>query len=324
MKEGVMKTYIIVRTIGLTTRLLTLEDYIALIRKVRSLYELGYREAEGVSIEDYSKIRKVAAKTFISRLRFLASLKSPYTSFIEAYLARLEAENIKIRIREIYSKKLFREYYYPYEKSIPLRKIQEARKIEDLIKVLGETVYQKYLEQLFKSAEKPSREQLELAVDSAYYYYLKQTAMKCRASKHMIAVLDVEGLTRLAYWLIILKEEAMQLKEAEILNGFKPIEAKVVGWLELESIAETLGANIHELRELMSRNKITEAILLVEKSFVNKLEKYKRLYKMTDLIIVYYMIRSRIEMENLERISLGEKYKIPFEELIDYVVAPTV
>ncbi len=324
MKENIMKTYIIVRTIGLTTRLLTLEDYIALIRRIKSLYELGYREAEGVSIEGYSEIRKVAAKTFISRLRFLASLKSPYTSLIESYLARLEAENIKIRIREIYSQRSFREHYYPYEKSVPLKRIQEARRIEDLTKVLSETTYQKYLRRLFEITEKPSREQLELAVDSAYYYYLKQTAMKCKASKHAITLLDMEGLVRLAYWLITIKEEIAKLKEAEILNGFKPVKTRVVEWLEVECIAETLGVNIHELREFMSRNKITEAILLVEKSFVNKLEKYKKLYKMTDVIIVYYMIRSRIEMENLERISLGEKYKIPFKELINYIIAPTV
>ena len=45
---------------------------------------------------------------------------------------------------------------------------------------------------------------------------------------------------------------------------------------------------------------------------------------MTYVIIVYYMIISKIEMENLERISLGEKYKIPFKELINYIIAPTV
>lgn len=187
-----METYTIVRAHGLKVRALSKQDYDALLKGAKKLWD--FPEYADISERDplEKKLEKVYS-VYVRRMSFLAGLGSGLSSFIYALLDCLEVENIKIHIRYVMG---FQRpvLYYPYGHFLGPAKLRSLRSEDSLWQALSTTPLKLPEGFSFKTILSAEREAL---LDMLYLRHLLDEVRELKASKSIRSTL--EGLVSLEY-----------------------------------------------------------------------------------------------------------------------------
>lgn len=299
--------YLLVKALCFKDRLLKEEDYLRLIEGKITLYELPQYTFLKKYEPSYNNIIKGIYEKFINRAKYFIKVRTTYIPFFYAFLDRLEVENLKTKIRSLIGGEKT-PFYYPYYHFIPLDKLKEAKKLDDIISIIEKTPYYEILK-----LAKEYKTLIELCLDSAYYKYYKNKALKCKVDNQVIYFIDLESLIKLFYWMLVLGEdEIKKLAKKEVLIGFKPVSRRLK--LEEYSIDEIIRAfkvDRKRLERMMIHFEISRALHLLEEKFIEKLSITFMKYKISFITPYFYLIASYLEMRNLEKIVLGEAMKLP-------------
>ena len=289
-----MEVYAIVRAHGLRARLLTKEDYEAILRGARKLWE--YPEYSGIAEKDPldQKLDKVY-RVYVRRMEFLASLSPRLRSFIYALLDRLEVENLKIHLRHVmgYRRPVV---YYPYARFLGPAKLVTLSTEGALWQALQGTPYALPKDFTFKTAAPVEREAL---IESLYFKHLLAEVEALRAPPDAISA--IRGLVHRDYTVRYnLWERALGPKLAS-------------------EVAKALGLSGVLVSELLDRLRAlpeSEALLQGFRDIYRAALRVAREHPLDAAYICAFNVLACVEAQNLERIILGSEVGIA-EEVIN-------
>lgn len=294
-------TYIVVRAHGLKSRLLTLEDYQALIHNEKKLSD--FRDYIFIKDNDTleTKLEKIY-RVYVSRIETLSKADRQIGAFIQALLDRLEIENIKIHLRYLLGAKR-PVIYYPYGHHIGPAKLSSIKTEGTLWEEISRTEYRAPPIPDFVTSLEAER---ELLLDILYYNYLSLTIQSISVSKET---------------------------QAELLRCIeKELELKGMLWsrtLSLEIITRLASKYSPNLRfkispppEQWKGLKTTELMRQIEISLLEMLkEKVAVKYSLEIPFIYYYNALALLEANNLEKILLGKEIGIPEEVILRTIIS---
>ncbi len=304
-----METYLIVRLHGLIQHLLSREDYERLLkgRPFRELPEYSHIENENSLEEVLAKVDDV----LIKRLNFLMGLQSRYSSFITAFGDRLELENIKVKLRQLYGRRSEAGIYTQYVHFTPLDKLMEVDSEEELWTSLQNTPYH-----TAASTEEILKESLEFKeayLDSCYYTYIKSVLPK-NERKRLGRLLDLEGLIVSAYWMLVFNKDRTRELIEEKLRGFKPNFIKVEE-LNPRNICSLLKFNWSFAENLVKRGEISKLMKKLRSIHLRLVREEAKRACLSSLFLYYYLLLIKCERDNLHRIVLGRAMGLKREKI---------
>ncbi|RLE85941.1 MAG: hypothetical protein DRJ41_00210 [Thermoprotei archaeon] len=293
-----METYTAVRAHGLITHLLKDKDYMDLIEERKTLSDFKYKA--GVTFQE--KINSISAK-FAERISLLERIGGDKLSpFFKAYLDFLEMKNVEYKLRYLkgYVKE---EMYYPYSHFIPLERITLISSEKDLFDLLKKTPYMPTVKGL--DLLKLPHRIVEVSVESSYYAYLKAQAKNARLNKRTLRMIDLEVLIRLVYWLLNLnKNDIYLIKKYNIIDNFYPITFTVKE--NLERIIRAFNLELSKIKPLIRKKEVLRVTSSLYASLLSMAKKEAMNDPVSYGFIYYYMLLSKIEFVNLERIIIGK------------------
>ena len=302
-----METYTIVRVCGLLQHLLKKTDYEVLLEEDGIWRFPAYSH---ISPDD--PLEDVLAKidgVMVDRFNFLSKIKSRYTRLITAFADRLELENLKIKLREIYGKKERYEIYIPYSHFIPIEDLLKVKKEEEVWRLVLETPY-------WISSQEPPRKDLlswELYLDSKYYLYLKES-LPSLERRTLGEIVDLESFIAAIYWMVVVGEEdIIDLIARDELTGLKPhfVESEV----SLSGYIGSLGLEHREAVRLIRENEISLLLKKLREKFLEVLSNKAGEEKFSVALTYYYLTLVKAERDNLHRIIIGKKLGLPPEKI---------
>ncbi|RLE99916.1 MAG: hypothetical protein DRJ63_03960 [Thermoprotei archaeon] len=312
-----MKDYLVVRTHGLKSRLLTKKNYEDLVYSRASLAHFGYLEAPEEHYTLHEILDKITQK-YIQRIEFLSKTLTETSNFFKMFLEELEIENIKAKIRSIYGSREKKGYLYPYSHFISLTILKRAATLYELEKLLEKTPLKLPLRKLAKK-----NPQLPLlALDSLYYILLKNSLKVSRDSrKEILELINYESLIKLLYWILVIGKENLRNREIlSILKSLYPKERALT--ISLESLATKLKLDYNKIINNLKLNKISEILLLAESNLIKR-AKHKALFNaITAVYVYYYMLLCRNERRNLEKIIIGRELKLSPQVILSSLIYP--
>lgn len=312
-----MEGYLVTRAHGLKTRLLTRKDYEALIREEKELTDFeAYRDIdEKASIDQ--KIEKIF-NVFSERLELLCSVAEEYRDVICLYADKLEIENVKFKLREIYGKRT-KPYFYPYFHHITMDALRGAISEGEVWDILGSTPYMRGREQpKFITGTVDEREAF---LDSLYYEYARNVvlSLKRKYRDAILEAIDREALITLIYWSIIFKSTLEDLAKRSLISGLVPVSFPIRNFDPLR-LVRRIGVSFNVVKKHLETNDISSLMLILE----NENEKYyvrlSRIFFTELPYLIYYVNLALNEAFNLERIILGKILGIAEEEILSYII----
>jgi len=96
-------------------------------------------------------------------------------------------------------------------------------------------------------------------------------------------------------------------------DGMNPI----IEELEKSSMAETIKSSLDQFKV---DKKLSEMTIALDKSLIGKSEKFAHFYPLSVLPIVNYMIRKKVEVDNIRIIARGKESKLPTKVIEDLLV----
>jgi len=286
-----METYAAVRAHGVKSRLLSRQDYEALIAGSKRIWDFpDYAHlSERDSLE--KKLEKIY-KVYINRMSLLAKIPE-VSDFVFALLDRLEVENIKFHLRYLagYQRPVL---YYPYSRLLGAEKLMSLRTESAIWEALSKTPLRAPATPSFKTRLIAEREVL---LGILYYNYLLNTINRLKTRKDVVNSL-MELVTNdltvsYAIWKNLLPEE--------VLSSL------------LKSYAPQLRVNLRLLEDL--KGAITETV----QKGVRVLAAHTRAEVLShplDMVYIYALNHLLlIEAQNLEKILIGKELGVA-EEVI--------
>ncbi|MEM0093250.1 MAG: hypothetical protein QW753_02625 [Thermofilum sp.] len=289
-----MEVYTAVRAHGLKARLLTKQDYEALLKGARKLWD--FPDYSQVSEKDpiEMKLEKVYA-VYVRRMNLLAKSTPTLFDFIRALLDRLEVENIKIQIRYILG---FQRpvIYYPYGHFLGPAKLKSLHSESSLWRELSNSPFKLPEDFSFRTQLPAEREVL---VDMLYLRYLSDEIRGLKMTRDARSAL--EDLLSLEYTLrYVLWEKALggsttkeMLKAVEL--PFQLLEGFLTE-LRARSVSDVI---VHGMREVLRKAR-AEALK----------------YPLGAVYIYIFNILALVEAQNIEKILLGQELGLA-EEVIN-------
>jgi len=308
-----METYVVVRVHGLLQHLLKAEDYEALLRG-EALWSLP----EYTSISPEDSVRDFLSKideVMIGRLTFLMKLQSAYTGLITAFADRLEVENLKVKLRELYSARGKYDVYSSYSHFIPLEKLLRAETEEELWELTRETPYQPEEKGILEG----DLQLKEAYLDSRYYAYLKASVPR-RERKALGELIHLEGLIPAVYWMIVLgSEKVAELIEKGILKGFKHPSVRKTS---LGNYLATLRVRKEEAERLIEESEISVLMRVLRSNLLEILRGEARRAQLASQYLYYYLTLVKNERDNLQKIVIGQALGLDREKIRQTLVLP--
>lgn len=292
-----MEVYTAVRAHGLRARLLTRQDYEALVKGVRKLWDFpDYSQISGEdSLE--RKLEKVYA-VYIRRMSILASSSPELFDFIRALMDRLEVENIKIQIRYIlgFERPVI---YYPYGHFLGPAKLRALGSELSLWESLANTPFRLPKDFSFRSMIPAEREVL---LDILYTRYLLDKVKELDLSRDAFSA--IQSLLSLEYTLrYVLWERALgRSGTAEILKVVELPLRPLKGFLT----------------ELRTRS-TSEAMAYGMRRILNEAREKARKYPLEVTYVYAFNILAFVEAQNIERILLGRELGLSEEVINRYL-----
>ncbi len=306
-----METYLVVRAHGLKTRLLNKKDYEDIVRGKRSLSDFKDYSAIREDMELKEKVNHIY-RVYISRLGLLAKIAPEYGEFIYALLDRLEVENIKIQLRNLYGRRE-KAYFYPYGRRLSPAELEEATSEEALWELVKRTPYMEGVQLPVFSGSVAER---EMFLDNIYYLYLLKKINTGSLRKKLAPITEVvrlEYLIKLFYWKTAFGEDFWRL----IAKQPKPFN---VSEKTFDTLLVKLDISEETVSELLSQRKLTELMNEMTLALVRHASYSLRPYS-TELPFVYtYNIMAYVEAVNLERVMLGIDTGLPEETILSSLV----
>jgi len=306
-----VETYLVVRAHGLKTRLLGRREYEDIVRGKRGIWDFRDYSAIREDMDLKEKINQVY-RVYTSRLGLLARIAPDYGEFIYALLDRLEVENVKIQLRNIYGRR-GRAYFYPYGRRLSPAQLEGVASEEALWELVGKTPY---MEGVRLPAFRAGVAERELFLDNIYYLYLLRSVNAGPLRKKLSPVTDVirlEYLVKLFYWKTALGDDFWAI----IARHPKPFS---IGERSFDALLVKLDVSQERVSELLSQRKLTELMNEMTLALVRYASFALRPYSVELPFIYTFNIMAYIEAQNLERIILGLDTGLPEETILSSLV----
>jgi hypothetical protein len=291
-----METYAAVRAHGVKSRLLSRQDYEALIAGSKRIWDFpDYAHlSERDSLE--KKLEKIY-KVYINRMSLLAKIPE-VSDFVFALLDRLEVENIKFHLRYLagYQRPVL---YYPYSRLLGAEKLMSLRTESAIWEALSNTLLRAPASPSFKTRLIAEREVL---LGILYYNYLLNTINNLKIGKDVINSLTElvtnDFTASYATWKDLLPDEVL----SSLFRTYAPrlrVNLKL-----LENLKGTTTEIIQEGIRMLTARARAEA-----------------LNHPLDLVYIYALNHLLLaEAQNLERILVGKELGIAEEVIIKNLI----
>jgi len=292
-----METYAVVRAHGIKSRLLSKQDYQALVAGTKQIWE--FPDYAYISEQDplEKKLEKVY-KVYIDRIAPLT--KIPKVSDLTfTFLDRLEVENIKFHLRFIagYQRPVL---YYPYGRLLGLEKLRSLGSEVSIWEALSDTPLKAPKTPGFTTGLIAEREAL---LEILYYRYLTSIITNLKWRKDIIAALmdlvSSDFTVRYVYWVKLLSENTVHY----LIESYAP-ELKVQS----------------ELLESLEGTSTTEILQKGTRMLVSRVLKGIRTHPLDPAYIYILNHLLLIEAQNLEKILLGKELRIPEEVILSNLI----
>ena len=312
-----MAEYLATRAHGLKTRLLTWEDYEALIREKKKLTDFeAYKNIDEKAPID-QQIEKIFG-VFSDRVELLRRVAGEYKDLICLYADKLEIANVKFKLREIYGKRT-KPYFYPYSNYIAIHELRGAVTESEVWEILSNTPYMRGREQpKFITGTIDEREAF---LDSLYYDYARKVvfSLKGEYSDVILEVIDREALITLIYWSLVFKSTLGSLAKRGIISGLTSLSLSVSEFDPLK-LVRRIGVSPEVVKKHLETNDISSLMLILEKENEKYYVRLSRLFFAELPYLIYYVNLALNEAFNLERIMLGKILGVPEEEIVSYII----
>jgi len=293
-----MEVYAAVRAHGIKSRLLSKQDYEALVSGAKQLWD--FPDYAHVSARDplEKKLEKVY-EVYVRRMSLLARIPE-VSSLVYALLDRLEVENIKFHLRHVtgYQRPVL---YYPYGRILGLEKLLSLKTESAIWEELSRTPLKAPAAPSFKTRLIAEREVL---LEILYYNYLAGTISSLKTGREV-----VETLTKLVIYHLTVSYA--------LWRNFLP-EDIIRSLLEMHALRlKPSGELLIELRGSTTEILQKGVKMLVERA------RTEALNHPLDLAYIYalnYLLL--LEAQNLEKVLIGKELGVAEEVLLKNLIFP--
>ena len=295
-----METYAVVRAHGVKSRLLSKQDYEALVAGTRRIWE--FPDYTHILEQDpLEKKLEKAYKVYIDRMTLLAKI-SKFPDLIFALLDWLEVENIKFHLRLItgYQRQVL---YYPYGRLLGLEKLKSLSSESLIWEALSATPLKAPAPRTHAFMTGLIAER-EAFLEILYFGYLVNTIINLKWQRNIAAtVIDFvtsNFTVRYAYWIKLLPENIV----GSIIERYAP---------GLKVHSELLKSLEGTPTEILQRGGRMLALRAVREA---------RKHPLDPVYVCALNYLLLLEAQNIERILMSKELGVPEEIIFKNLILP--
>lgn len=330
--------YLITRTHGLYTHLLTQDMYKTLLKTkdLNNLVEYLFKSDYGSEISKIpsgeisaSTLSKVIYSVLTSRFYHLLTIApSDVKEFLGLYAERFIIENIKRILRAKHSlTKITSEALIPIPREYALINFSamiESATLQDSLELLKATKYYQILEWFSVYRKYNIVTILECLLDKIYFERLWKVAEKLPDSRELKAILGIEiDLRNIS---LITDLRARDISPETILSiSLRPVRLKSediaqMSKARLDTIPDILMRTSYQnlaqrLRDIIESKRLEQIDYIITNELYNQTKTIMLRYPSSFSYVIGYLIMAEIEAQNLIALITGKELKLQEEKI---------
>ncbi len=317
-------SYVCARVKARRTQLLPKEEFSRLLmmeqaQLARFLQDRKYK----ISKTDFVSLEHALNEGFEESMRTLLGFsKGSVRKKIAEYLKRFDIFNLKTVIRGKFSSSPKEEIDEAFSVSfeIPRELLLEAsakESVKTAIEVFKETEYYDTMKGALPKA-KDNMMELENALDRYYYKRLLEAVGKnSRSSKLFIKFIKSEIDVTNVDTLLKLRKENTEVKEGMFVQSGRELDIASLRELAskgYEDIISELGKYSFG-KAIRGKTEVTDIIRTLEKRHLKDAHTFSRIYPLSILPIIHFIISKETEIQNIRIIAGGKESGLPKERI---------